>query len=440
MGRCFLVVVLTVVAFPSVARAASAQIETGGGRGSFFINLVYAADPGEANAIEVSGDRRVVRISDPGAAIRTADCEQEGEHAVVCTSPSGEGFARVIVRAADRSDRVVSELGAEIELGAGDDVGLLTGDGVIDGGGGLDVMVGREGMQTIVDGDISGMSDADVIDGGAGSDVISYAARTRGVRVNLAANGPQAGEPGEGDRVTQVESAVGGSANDWLSAGTASAALIGGAGRDRLDGGPGADGLQGGTGTDWLRGHDGNDWFEPGGNDIQVLNSPGQRSEFSGYAPNDRAVDIVQCGAGRDHVAEISLDTLFPDCDVFHFRDQVAYGYPRAITGRSNAILTFAFGCTGCRWQLEARVATGRYRGRLVGRAYGREKRFRESRQRAWLRLNSTGKTLLRRHRCFTARVRVQGPQLERLVGSGLRHPWFAYRYVVCRPGVTPRA
>lgn len=119
----------------------------------------------------------------------------------------GAGNDRLIA-GGPRSQRATGDL---LFGGPGDDV-LSGGPAaeVLRGGGGRDTLNGRGGPDTLVDGD-GDHPDADVFDGGAGIDTVSYARRTTGVSVDLAA-----GSSDEGDTLSRVESAVGGHGDDHL--------------------------------------------------------------------------------------------------------------------------------------------------------------------------------------------------------------------------------
>jgi hypothetical protein len=147
-----------------------------------------------------------------------------------------------------------------IRAGLGDDfidggdealAGTGLGDLALEGGPGDDVIQGgyhnaSMGPGTTADG-------ADGIDGGPGEDEVTYEQRTTGVTVDLRASGPVNGQPGEGDRIANVEIATGSQAADTLFGNGAANLLQGLAGDDRLVGvgDPGVgDELLCGVGTD----------------------------------------------------------------------------------------------------------------------------------------------------------------------------------------------
>ncbi|CAO4163445.1 DUF642 domain-containing protein [Methylorubrum populi] len=105
-------------------------------------------------------------------------------------------------------------------------------------------LLGGSGDDTLVGG-----AGADSLDGGAGADTADYAASTAGITVNLA-TGQGSGGDAQGDTLVAIETVIGSSFADNLTASAIGSALLGGAGDDTLVAGAGADTLDGGTGTD----------------------------------------------------------------------------------------------------------------------------------------------------------------------------------------------
>lgn len=113
-----------------------------------------------------------------------------------------------------------------------------TGNDSLSGGDGDDVLVGGEGN--------------DILDGGEGFDSADYSDAAAAVSVNLGLFTQQdTGGAGE-DTLVNIESVIGSSFDDNLTAGNADSNLIGGAGNDTLTGGDGFDFLNGGDGNDNL--------------------------------------------------------------------------------------------------------------------------------------------------------------------------------------------
>ena len=72
-------------------------------------------------------------------------------------------------------------------------------------------------------------AERDVFDGGAGVDTLGYAGRRRGVVVDLASHGRDAGALGEGDSLRRLEKVVGTDGDDRLFGDESPNALDGGA-------------------------------------------------------------------------------------------------------------------------------------------------------------------------------------------------------------------
>ncbi len=89
----------------------------------------------------------------------------------------------------------------------------------------------------------------DTLDGGAGTDTASYAGATAGVTVSLALPGPQNTVGAGIDTLTGIESVIGTTFHDTLTATDSGSSLYGGGGNDTLTGGAGNDVLDGGNGV-----------------------------------------------------------------------------------------------------------------------------------------------------------------------------------------------
>jgi RTX calcium-binding nonapeptide repeat (4 copies) len=181
---------------------------------------------------------------------------------------------------ASASSRFRGTFGDSLDGGPGNDR-LLGGDGndKLHGGGGVDELNGADGGDWLFDDDQDaavgeGGPGPDRLDGGPGVDVVSYERRTAPIHVDLADRATD-GASGEADRLTDVES------------------LIGGRGNDRLAGDDGPNVLDGHRGRDRLSGRAGRD---------ELLRAEGR----------------VSCGAERDifRGGRSSRDFLQPDCEV----------------------------------------------------------------------------------------------------------------------------
>ncbi len=272
------------------AVAATVTIDSGGPAPA---RLIYVADPGERNRLQV--DRRpledLVTVRDPGAVVSSPPdvCTQPDPHTAHCRSrpdrfghPTslfsltvdladlddvltfgdvGPGGLPVVASGGAGDDHLIGTVGGEeLDGGPGDDTirGGRNAD-VLAGGGGRDELYGQEDSDQLTDGDGDADAGSDVLDGGDGEDLVSYAQRSGSVVVDLGDPGRD-GAPGEGDVVRDVEGVLGGDGDDRLVGenrsrlapyGRFGSVLDGGAGHDRLIGrrgrdvlAPGADGAR----------------------------------------------------------------------------------------------------------------------------------------------------------------------------------------------------
>ncbi|MGH2838530.1 MAG: hypothetical protein ACRDJY_09330, partial [Thermoleophilaceae bacterium] len=93
-----------------------------------------------------------------------------------------------------------------------------------------------------------------------------------------------------------------------LAGGLGDDIIDGGRGNDHLSGGPGPDTLTGGIGSDIIAGDEGNDQVEA----------------------NDKAIDILDCGAGNDSANLDALDGHPPSCE-----EDVPGGVPSGVSASS---------------------------------------------------------------------------------------------------------
>jgi Ca2+-binding RTX toxin-like protein len=214
--------------------------------------VTYTAAPRERNDLTLTAlaqgefgpfDEASFDVLDPGATIQPkSGCSRVDAHHARCalnTRSCSQCDADVWKRGArvflgDQPDR----LRTAVEAGAG----ALSFEGnLFDGGPGADVIQGTADDDTIVEGDTKGGPARDQIDGGGGPDVVSYAGRRRGVRVDLGAGTGGAG--GKEDVIANVEGATGGRGNDVLIGNSGANILLGGGGKDTLRGRGGRDRL-----------------------------------------------------------------------------------------------------------------------------------------------------------------------------------------------------
>ncbi|NHZ92960.1 type I secretion C-terminal target domain-containing protein [Massilia sp. CCM 8733] len=158
---------------------------------------------------------------------------------------------------------------------------------VLDGQGGVDVLVGFQGNDTLLGG-----SHNDTLHGGEGDDLL------------------QGGNDNDtllGDAGT--DSLNGGDGNDKLDGGAGADVLEGGQGTDLLQGGDGADLLDGGIGNDTLDGGEGADILRAGDGDDSLDGGAGN-DELGGFEGND----VLHGGAGTDTInGGNGDDALFAD-------------------------------------------------------------------------------------------------------------------------------
>jgi RTX calcium-binding nonapeptide repeat (4 copies) len=344
----FLAIALALaVATPATAAEVKVTVESSHDGTIAYVEL--HAEPGEANAITVTGAPRRIVIRDTGAVLDAGPgCAALGPHEVVC---SGSAPRSVTIHAGDRDDVLADAapgVSAGFYGGAGDDRldgdddpqwhdggdgadQLLAGDGLdyLLGGAGPDVLRGGDGYDEIL-GDPPGPGAwPDVLDGGPGDDdAVRYDGRETGVWIDLASSAPQGG-PGEGDVLTGFERAAGGDGADVIL-GTDGPNLLQGGGSfdspgDVLDGRGGSDRLSGTHGDDLVRGGPGDDHLDGGfGGTDTYEGGPGDDAVALDLAPfddpRDEARARVVCGTGGDSVYAPDWRALVPrDCEVVTF-------------------------------------------------------------------------------------------------------------------------
>ena len=130
--------------------------------------------------------------------------------------------------------------------------------------------------------------------------------------------------------------------------------LTGTDGDDKMDAGAGEDVVQGEAGNDEITGGDDPDFLYGGDGDDRFL------------ASEDDAVDVHDCGAGEDVVAEPDArDQLFPSCETVHWTNRPPgepYENTMSVAPRRDAdALVFEATCpNGCTGAIELRTPTDR--------------------------------------------------------------------------------
>ncbi|MDP9384463.1 MAG: hypothetical protein M3P50_04395, partial [Actinomycetota bacterium] len=313
MRRVLIGVLAVLLSSPGAAGAATVEVDYCDDSSRYCSNTaVVQALPGEANHLRFTRRPSAgMEVVDDGASLTAGSgCTQTDPRTVLCPDASV-----VSVEAGDRDDVVEMPRGLGIggvtyDGGPGDDL-LIGGDANdrLQGGSGRDRVFGGPGADLLEEGVAPAAPDADLLDGGPGIDVVSYGSRAMPVSVRLDAAGsaPQAGEAGEGDRITAMEGVVGGSGDDVLSVTLGIAddesdpygppfGIIGGKGDDVLTGGPGPDLIDASEGADRVDAGAGRD-----------------EVELSDRHPRPAA--RVACGPGVDAVKHAAVSDLLHACD-----------------------------------------------------------------------------------------------------------------------------
>jgi Ca2+-binding RTX toxin-like protein len=355
--------------------------------GSCSAIVSYKAGPGEANDVTAKSGFSTVLVRDAGAPLDAGrGCQQRDEHEAECTAGDS---AFVLIETLDGNDRVTGPVQGDVLLGPGDDVldgvGVNTasggpgndvmfhgndaiswygdegndrisatgfnprleggpGDDVLEGGDGNDILNGGPGSDVarglggddVLVGDDHAYLDegsvtpaADSLDGGPGNDLVTYTFRTVPVTVDLSAAAPS-GAAGEGDMLTSVEGAAGGSAADVLTGDGGANVLLGGPGDDTLTGAGGNDVLDGGEGFDRISAGAGNDTI----------------ADSTSEGGVDAAGEPIDCGDGSDVVESVDLDVLAADCETARFAAAYVVGRFRLVPlSAGPRAVTFAVRC-----------------------------------------------------------------------------------------------
>jgi Ca2+-binding RTX toxin-like protein len=378
-GLCMMTAWL--LAGTGTAHAATARVAAECDKYGCIDFVVYEAAAGERNVVstERAGDALIVR--DAGASISAGHHCAAIADGVRCTTYNYSGSAPGLhAFLGDGDDIVVATApmgnAAYISGGRGDDR-LTSGHGTLIGGPGNDVLTGS-GVFHDADGDRPGR---DIYRGTGIFDVLYYTDREEGVRVDL-----RAGHRSE-DRISGVREVHGSPGDDVLIGDDSSNGLYGGEGRDSLIGLGGDDTLH--LGDD--RRHGGPDSADGGpGND-----------EITG----GRDAARILCGRGEDEVSAMPVNRVAGDCEL-----AAGAALHTRLSTTGTAILRALPSCTDCstdEW-------TAKARGHVVAVASARI-------QPAHLRLNATGRRLLRRHRQLILKIERRialTSQPERLVGG----------------------
>jgi len=407
----FIALLLLLITAP-VTRAAVAEV--GGATTQkppgFNKFVVFHADPGEANRVTAVADGKGERIRDDGAELHAgAGCDPISPHEVFChakglSADLGDGNDSLTAQNGSVSGGTGNDIlhvGGVLRGGPGDDVlvGRAESDD-IDGGGGQDILNGGGGNDDLTDGDdaTTGVG-PDRIDGGRGIDQAAYAQRGGPLVVDLRRPGGQGGL-GEDDTLTSIERVV-----DSLGPHPTTATGDGGpnelnlfADRSIARGMGGNDFLIAWSDRrDVLSGGAGNDLLEPSGD--------------AGSEP-----DALSCGPGRDEVdlSDAPAQLVPDDCEWVVDADDASLRYRLLgpLRGLDAPVVRVTYGncdteAGDCRviWALREEVGRGpRSAGPLLARRAQRDRRSHRGGPLA-LRLTPAGRALVARRRSVRARL-----------------------------------
>ena len=340
--------------------------------------VVFEADVGETNVVDIVGGPSAVTITDSGSRssaigmsldpvnvvlVPGAGCSSRGPTIAVCSARRLDGMH---VHAGGGDD-AVGLTGVRIKAaawgGSGNDR-LVGGslDDLLDGGDGGDLLSGGPG-----DDRLRGRGGPDILDGGDGSDrlvggrgpdrfdggpldldVASYADRDESVTITLDGKAND-GAQGEADNVlTNVDQVVGGKGNDVLRVARTARLSYEDA---HLEGGPGNDRILGGPASDHLFGQGGDDRIEGRGGDDLITGGAGADSATGGrgrdFLSGDFGPDVLSGGRGADQlIGGPGRDVLRagPANDVLYMahgggdRANCGTGYDRVVHGAGNLV------------------------------------------------------------------------------------------------------
>lgn len=244
------------------------------------------------------------------------------------TFRTGDGPAVVDLQSASVQQSGTFEFVQEVENVTGSLFGdTLLGDdndNVMVGGGGLDLLGGRLGDDTL--------------DGGGDGAYGTWAGSEGAVTVDLV-EGRATEWDGGIDTLIDIVGAVGTDHDDTLRGGQDANRLEGGDGRDRLDGRGGDDVLAGGNGADRLDGGAGRDLVDySGGGPARVSLASGEALDASGARDTLTGIEDVVGSLGRDVLVGddganrlaggVGADTLRGNggADTFAFTDDLDFG------------------------------------------------------------------------------------------------------------------
>ncbi|HEX2040892.1 MAG TPA: calcium-binding protein [Acidimicrobiales bacterium] len=216
-----------------------------------------------------------------------------------------------------------ADMGSDTLIAIEDVTGSPQAD-LLTGGSGPNVLRGGDGNDTLVGGE----SDDDLHGEGGTADVVSYAAATAGVTVNLTTGAGDATAAGLGfDDLFTVEDVIGSAHGDAITGGGTANTLTSGDGHDVIDGKDGDDILNGDAGNDTLTGGGGKDTLNGGGGTEDTADYAGTAPVTANLADGKATYGGVDDGLTNiENVAGSEVDDVL-----------VGNADPNDITGRGGA-------------------------------------------------------------------------------------------------------
>ena len=266
-----------------------------GGEGGVDLDTLdlSALTSGVTVTFTATEDGTVTDGSDTASFFEIENVELTGSDDVFDATSSGVG---VEADGAAGNDTIIgSDNGA-----SGDTLYGGTGNDVLDGLGGKDILYAGAGDDTLNAGFDDGTGDA--FYGGAGTDtyvIDGTAVQGFGVNLNLATGNDQFGNTFDG-----IENVTGGTSSDTITGDGNANVLDGAGGNDTLDGGDGNDTLTGGSGNDNLNAGDDNDLVYGGTGNDSVADDHGDDTVYGGdgddFFDDSFGDDTLYGGAGDD--------------------------------------------------------------------------------------------------------------------------------------------
>lgn len=224
-----------------------------------------------ALVVDLVGDGRVNVVAEGLTALAAqlgAGDDRVDDLSALLAQAAVDGAAPAAAGPVSGEEHEYSPLSLPLVVDGGDGDDWVLGGSAADqftGGPGDDVFSGLDGEDTFFTSEADG---SDVFNGGPGFDAISYQGRSADLEIHSCASeeivgcdagtcscfDALSGEPGEGDRIVNVEDITAGSGDDVIYGSEAADSLSGGPGDDELYGLGGSDLLYGEGGVDYMDG------------------------------------------------------------------------------------------------------------------------------------------------------------------------------------------